>query len=109
MTQGVRSDALRYAGLATEAAHDARRGVAVEPATVTVAEDGPGLAVPDSQVNGPSGARRERHGGGLVAFAGHEQGAMPTLQCQVGDIGAQCLGDPQPVEGQQRRQSVIQR
>lgn len=35
------------------------------------------------------------------------QGPMPSVHVHRLDVGAECLADPQPVEGQQRDQRVV--
>jgi hypothetical protein len=56
----------------------------------------------DGEVDGTGGARGERDGDDLAAFAQHGQGAMSAVQAELVDVGVERFGDPQPVDGQQR-------
>jgi hypothetical protein len=63
--------------------------------------------IADRQVNGTANPWCQRQGGDLAALAHHGEGAVATLQTERFDVGADRLGDPQPVQRQQRHQGVI--
>lgn len=79
----------------------------VDPLTRVVYEDRALEPFTDCEVEGPSDPRRQWHGDDLAAFAGHSQGAVTSLQSQRVDVGAERLGDAQPIQCQQRHQGVI--
>ena len=43
----------------------------------------------------------------LTALAHDAQRAMPAVDVQMVDVRAQGFGDPQPVQGEQRRQGMV--
>jgi hypothetical protein len=49
----------------------------------------------------------ERDGGGLVAFAVNEQGAVSAVDVEVVDVGAEGFGDAQPVQREQASECVV--
>ncbi len=52
---------------------------------------------------------RQRDGHNLAALAGDGQRPVPAFQAQVFDVGAGSLGDPQPVQRQERDQRMLKR
>jgi hypothetical protein len=70
----------------------------VQPPPIGGQEDRPVAALADRQVDRSCCARRQRDGDDLAALAGDNQGPVPTLEAQGADLGAGCLGHPQPVE-----------
>src|SRR5213079_700922 len=89
-------------------AHDPPGAVAIQPLPVAATEDWPLTALTDGQVDRPGGARRQRDGDDLAALAGDRQGPVTALQAQVLDVGAGGLRYPQPVQGEQRDQRVLE-
>lgn len=63
----------------------------------------------DGEVDGPGRARSERDGRHLSALAPDPQRTVAPLEADVLDVGTQGLGDPQPVESEQRDESVVAR
>ena len=61
------------------------------------------------QVDRPGGAGRERYGDDLAALSGDGHGPVPALRAPVLDVGAGGLGDPQPVQCQERDQRMLGR
>ena len=96
-------------GTAGGLADDPPCAVPVQPPPARGQEHRAASALADSQVNGPGGARRERDGDDFAALAGDGQRPVPALKAEVPDISAGGLGDPQPVQGQQRDQRVLGR
>ena len=94
-------------GAAGHSPDDPGGAVPVQPLPVRAAEDRPVHALADSQVDCPRGAGRELDGDHLAALASNHQGAVTALDTQGLDVGAGGLGDPQPVERQQRDQRVL--
>ena len=103
MPQGVRPDRLGDPG----AADDPPGAVPVQPPAIGGQEDRSVAALADGQVDRPGGARRERDRDHLATLAGDHQGPVPPFDAQRFDAGAGGLGDPQPVERQQRDQRVL--
>jgi hypothetical protein len=66
-------------------------------------------AFTDSQVDRPGSAWRQREGDDLAALAGDRERPVPAVQAHLLDVGAGGLGDPQPVQGQQRDQRMLDR
>ena len=83
--------------------------VPVQPAPISGQEDGSFGAFADGQVDRPGGARGERDGDDLAALAGDHQGSVAALDAERFDAGAGGLGDPQPVQREQRDQRVLRR
>jgi hypothetical protein len=98
---------LGYSGAAGDPADDPPGAMPVQPAAIGGQEDRSFGALADGQVDRPCGARRQRNGDDLAAFAGDDQGPVPAFDAQDFDVGAGGLGDPQAVEGQQRDQRVF--
>src|SRR5260221_2388203 len=107
MLQRVWPDRLGDPGAAGYLADDPGGTMTVQPPTVCGHEDRSLAPLADGQVDRPRGARRERDGDHLAAFAGDHQGPVPALDAQGLDVGAGGFGDAQPVEGQQRDQRVL--
>jgi hypothetical protein len=105
--EGVRPDGLGDPGAAGYPADDPGGAVPVQPPAARGEEDGSFAAFPGGQVDRPRCAWCERDGDDLAALAGDHQGPVPALHPQRLDIGAGCLGDAQPVEGQQGDQRVL--
>jgi hypothetical protein len=64
-------------------------------------------ALADGQVDRPGGARRERDGDDLAALAGNRESPVAAFQTEVLNVGAGGLGDPQPVQREQRDQPML--
>ena len=79
----------------------------VQPPSVCGQEHRPGRPFADGQVDRPGSARRQRDGHHLAALAGDSQRPVPAFEAWVLDVGAGGLGDPQPVQGEQRDQRVL--
>ena len=107
--QRVRRDGLADPGAAGDLADDPPGAVPVQPPPVRSQEHRPVSSFPDGQVDRPGGARRQRDGDHLAALAGDRQRPVPALQAQVLDVGAGSLGDPQPVQREQRDQRMLDR
>ena len=84
-----------------------RPAAAVDPPPVGSDEDRPVAAFAHREVDGPGGAGRQRDGHHLASFAQDRQRAVPPLQPQVLDVGADGFGHSQPVEREQADQGVI--
>ena len=84
-------------------------GVAVEAGAVAAEEDRAVGAFADGEVDGAGGAGRHRDEDGLAAFAEHGEGAVAAFEAEVFDVGAECFGDAQAVEREQRDQGVVAR
>ncbi len=61
---------------------------------------GPSARSPMARSNA-RGAGSERDRDGLAALVVHDQGPMTALEAELFDVGAERLGDPQPVQSQQ--------
>ena len=107
--QGVRPDGLGDPRPAGHPPDDPPGAVPVEPAPIGRQEDGSFGALADGQVDRPRGAWRQRDGDHLAALAGDHEGAVPALDAQGLDIRAGGLGDPQPVQREQRDQRMLRR
>jgi len=105
--QGVRPDQLGDPGAAGDPADDPPGAVPVQPPAIGGQEDRPVAALADGQVDRAGGARRERDRDHLATLASDHQGSAAPLDAQRFDVGAGGLGDPQPVERQQRDQRVL--
>jgi hypothetical protein len=68
VAQRLWTDSLGDAGAASDATHDARRGMPVETRASAAAEDRPIAAFTDREVDRPRGTGRERHRDDLAAF-----------------------------------------
>src|SRR6266700_1956483 len=109
VSERVRSDGLGDPGAARELADDPPGAVPVQAAFAFGEEDRRVAAFAGGQVDRPGGARGERDGDDLAALAGNGQGPVATLQAQVLYISAGGLGDPQPVQREQRDQRMLGR
>jgi hypothetical protein len=103
----VRADLFADPGAAGHPADDPGGAVPVQPPPVRGEEQRSFGPLAGRQVDRPGGARRERDGDDLAAFAGDDQGAVAALQAQVLDVRAGGLRDPQPVQREQRDQRVL--
>ena len=81
----------------------------VQAAPVAGEEEGAVAAFSGGQVDRPGGARGERDGDDLAALAGDPQRPVATLEAQVLDVSAGGLGDPRPVQCEQRDQRMLER
>jgi hypothetical protein len=106
MAQRVRSDALGDPGATGDPAHDPPGGVTAKSRPGGLDEDRTIETVANGQVDGSWG---EWHRGGPSALADHRQRAMPPLQAERVDVGADRLGHAQPVQRKQRHQCMIPR
>ena len=109
MPERVRRDGLADPGATRGAADDPPGAVPVQPPPVRGQEHRAAGTLADGQVDRPGGARREQNGDHLAALAGDGQRPVPALQAQMLDAGAGGLGDPQPVQGEQRDQRMLGR
>jgi len=109
MPERVRSDRLADVGAAGNPPDDPGRAVPVQPPPIGGQEDRPLGPFADREVDGSGGARRQRDGDDLAAFAGDGQRPVASFQAEGLDVGAGGLGHPQAVEGQQRDQRVLGR
>ncbi len=105
----VRADRFGDPGAACHPADDPPGAVPVQPPPVGGEEDWPATAFAGGQVDRPGGARCERDGDDLAALAGDGQGSVPALEAQVLDVGAGGLRYPQPVQGEEGDQRVLER
>lgn len=105
--QRVRPDELNDPGLAGDAADDPSSAVPVQPAAIQGQEDRSVAAVADGQVDGPRRARRQWDGDDLATFAGDHQRAVPAFYAERLDVSAGGLGDPQPIQCEQRDQRMF--
>ena len=108
VAQGVGSDSLGDPGAAGDAPHDpARRRGGRVGCRRRSRKIGPSLRSPMAR----STARAVRGASGMVTILPplrmHGQGAVPALEAEAFDVGADRFRDPQPVERQQRDQGVI--
>jgi len=103
----VRADRLGDPGAARHLADDPPGAMPVQAAPVSGEEDGAVAAFAGGQVDCPGGAGRERDGDNLAALAGDRQRPVATFQAQVLDVGTGGLGDPQPVQREQRDQRML--
>ncbi len=87
--------------------HDPGGAVAVQPPPVRGDKQRSCGALPGGQVDGAGGAGHERDGDDLAALAGDDQGAVPAFQAELPDVRAGRLGDPQPVQRQQRDEGML--
>jgi hypothetical protein len=68
---------------------------------------GPGQVFTDREIDCLRGAWGERDGNQLAALAQHGQGAMPALETEIVDVGAERFRDAEPVDDQQADQRVL--
>ena len=101
----VGRDGLGDPGPAGGLADDPPGAVPVQ-SSVRGQERWPFCALADGQVDRPGGARRQRDSDHLAALAGDRHCPVPALQAQLLDVRAGGLGDPQPVQREQRDQRV---
>jgi hypothetical protein len=104
----VRADVLTDTGTARDLADDPPGAVPVQPPPVSGEEEGTVAPFPGGQVDRSGGAGCERDSDDLAALAGDRQGPVPALQAQVLDVSANGLGDPQPVQREQRDQRMLE-
>jgi len=108
VTERVRANSLVDPGGFRQSPHDPGCSVAIEAACpVGVEEDRSAGAFTDVQVERCRRTRGGRDRGGLVSLAVHEQRAMSALILEILDLGAECLGDPQPVQRQPAHQRMV--
>ena len=75
--------------------------MAIQPLATTSEEDRTVGPFADSQVDRSGYPGCEGDGEDLAALADDGEGAMPALEAEILDVGADGFGDSQPVEGQQ--------
>jgi hypothetical protein len=105
----VRADWLGQPGASGDAANDPPGTVPVQPLPGGGQENRALAAFADRQVDRPRSPRRERDHGLLAALTDDRQGAVPALHAQRLDVRADSFRHPQPVERQQRNQSMLGR
>ncbi len=105
--RGVGRDPLVKTSASGHPADDPGRTVAIESLTVGPEEDRPLQALADGQVDGPGrpGGEGDRHD--ISALARDGQRPMSSLEAQGLDVGSCCLRDPQPIQDEQRDESVV--
>jgi hypothetical protein len=103
MAQGVRPDPLPNPGSAGDTPDDPGGGVTVEPLTVDVEEERPFAAFADCEIDGTSGAWRERDDHGLAALAQDCEGAVATLEAERLHVGAGRFRNSKSIEREQLR------
>ena len=94
-------------GAAGHPMNDPGGAVPVQPSAIGGQEQWPAGALAGGQVDCPGGTWCERDGDDFAALADDDQGAVPAFQAQLIDVSAGGLGDPQPVQRQQRDQGVL--
>jgi hypothetical protein len=109
MSQRVGRDGLADSGSAGGLADDPPGAVPVQPTAVRGQEHRPVRALADGQVDRPGGAWRQRDSDHLAALAGDSQRPVPALLAELLDVSAGGLGDPQPVQREQRDKRVLTR
>jgi hypothetical protein len=109
MTTGVRAYDLGDSRLARHAADDPGGAAPVQPPPARVRKTGPSARFADRQVDRPGGARGERDGDHLAPLRVTTRVRCPRSIPRFLDVGANSLGDPQPVERQQGNQRVLGR
>jgi hypothetical protein len=72
-------------------------------------EHRPAGTLADGQVDRPGGVRCERDGDDPAALAGNSESPVAAFQIEVLDVGAGRLGDPQPVQREQRDRRMLRR
>jgi len=107
MSQRVGRDGLADPGAPRDFADDPASAVPGQPPPVGGQEYRPVRSVTDGQVDRPGRARRQRYRHDFATLTGDRQGAVTALYAQVLDIGAGSLGDPQPVQDEQRDQRML--
>jgi hypothetical protein len=100
-------------GLAIPARRAVRRTICPAPCRPSrrapgARNTGPSACSPMARSIALGGARRQRDGHHLAALAGDRQGPVTALQAQVLDVGAGSFRYPQPVQGEQRDQRVLE-
>jgi hypothetical protein len=106
-SERVRGDGFAVPGAAGDLADDPPGAVPVQPPPVRGQEHRTAGAFADGQVDDPGGARCQRNGHHLAAFAGDRQGPVPALQAQVLDVGPGGLRNAQPVQREQGDQRML--
>ena len=107
--EAVRADPLGDSGTPSKPLDGPIGGVAVHPTALGAEEDRARRSLADVEINCPGGAGSQGDGHVLAALSHDLERPVSPLEVEVVDVGAQGLGDPQPVEGQQRRQGVVPR
>jgi hypothetical protein len=105
--RSVGTDGLGESGAAGDPADDPPGAVPVQPPPVRCEEDRPVTAFVDGEVDRAGSVWCERDGDDLAALAGDDEGPVPALPSQVLDVRAGGLGDPEPIQGEQRDQRVL--
>jgi hypothetical protein len=109
MRRAGRASTFGDPGAAGGLADDPPGAVPVQPSSVRGQEHWPFCALADGQVDCPGGARRQRDGDHLAALTGDRHRPVPAFQAQLLDVRAGGLGDPQPVQREQRDQRMLAR
>ena len=107
MPPGVRTDSLVDPGPSGDTAHNPGSAVTIETATPTVAEARTAAVFTDGEIYSPCGSRGERDRDGLAALAVDDEDAVSSLEAELFDVSADRFRDAQPVQREERDQSVI--
>ncbi len=83
------------------------RGAAVEALAVVAADDCAFVAFTDGEVDRSCRPRHQRDHRRLVALAEDAQGAVPSLEAEIFDVGAARLRDAQAVEPEKHRERGV--
>src|SRR5215210_2757071 len=107
MPEAVGTDPLGDPGSAGKPLDRAVGGVAVHPALLDAEEDRPRRPLADVEIKGSGRPGRQGDGDVLAALAEDLERAVATLEVEVVDVGAEGLGDPQTIEGEQGCEGVV--
>ena len=80
------------------------RRPAVETLSITAQQDRALAPFADREMHGACRAWHEWDDGRLAALAEDPQGAVPTIEAEIADVGVARLAYPQPVQPEQHRQ-----
>jgi hypothetical protein len=83
------------------------RGSSIKSAPISAEEDGTFGPLSNGEVDGPASPGDEWDDGRLRALAHDLEGAMPSLEAEVLDVGLTCLGDPQAVQSEEHHQGRV--
>ena len=107
MPERVWADGLVDPGPPSEAAHDPPGGVPVETLARLAEEDRALDPLTDGQVDRTGSPGRERGRDDLAALAEHRERAVPALETEGFDVGAERFGNPQAIDGQKGDERVL--
>jgi hypothetical protein len=81
--------------------------VTIETATGTITKDRTTAAFPDREIDRAGRSRGERNRDGLAALAMNHEGAVTPLETELLYVSTDCFRHAEPVQREQRDQSVI--